>query len=237
MNVKILFNSTSNNDHLSVGWGLAFLIGKHILFDTGEKGSFLKNNIKTLKIDFSLVNYVVISHDHWDHTGGLGDILKMTTDINVYSCPGFSTDFKQNVKSGKASLIENRTFTKIVENVYTTGEILGEYNGEQIAEQALVIETERGLSVITGCAHPGIIKILRTVKKNFNGKQLYSVLGGFHLLNTDPPHIQGILDEFKKMGVKKVGPTHCSGSEAENMFRSHYKNDFLNMKVGENIII
>ena len=76
MKIKVLFNSKSAYISLRSGWGLSMLIGNNILFDTGESGAFLLHNMKELNIDLSAIDAVVISHEHWDHTGGLWDVLK-----------------------------------------------------------------------------------------------------------------------------------------------------------------
>ena len=233
MEIKILFNSIAISDELSTGWGVSFLIGRNVLFDTGEKGKYLCNNIERMKINLSSVDNIVISHDHWDHTGGLWDILKQREDVNVYACPGFNDEFKRKVRLGDNYLIENDNFAKINENIYVTGEIIGEYKGRDISEQAVVVDTDKGLTVMTGCAHPGIIKIVDLVRSQFPEKPFYAVFGGFHLMNKHPRNIHSIINKFRDFGVRKVGPTHCSGSEAENIFKEEYGDSFLSMKVGE----
>ncbi|MCK4248510.1 MAG: MBL fold metallo-hydrolase, partial [Candidatus Omnitrophica bacterium] len=174
-------------------------------------------------------------HDHWDHTGGLWELLNAKKGLKVYGCPNFSKELKNRGREFKSAFIEADKVTKVREKIYTTGEISGEYKKEYMPEQALVIETDKGISVITGCAHPGIIKILEQVKKNFNNKNFYMVFGGFHLMNKDKRVINLIADEFKKLGVQKAGPSHCSGLEAEEIFRNKYKDDFVEIKVGQTI--
>ncbi len=183
MKIKILFNSSSDNEELSAGWGLSFLIDERIMFDTGERGDSLINNINKLKTDLSLVEAVVISHDHWDHTGGLWEILKQRPNIKVYGCPGFNLEFKHKVSEFSSKVIDAENFTLIAPRIYSTGEIIGKYKGKNISEQALIIKTDNGFSLITGCAHPGIIKILERVKTQLSITKFYAVLGGFHLKN------------------------------------------------------
>ena len=106
------------------------------------------------------------------------------------------------------------------------------YKGKDTPEQALVVDTKAGLVVITGCAHPGIVNMLNIISKHFSDKQLYAVLGGFHLINKSPSVLNVIVDTFKDMGIKKAGPTHCTGSEAEEIFRRNYKDSFICMDAG-----
>lgn len=235
MKVKILFDKDTKDKKLHTGWGVSFLIDGKILFDTGENGGWLIDNMKNLKVDINKMKAVVISHDHWDHTGGLWKLLRGKEGLTVCICPNFSPEFKKKIKRLKGNLIEAGKIAEISRNIFVTGEIAGEYKGEYMPEQALVVRTDKGISVITGCAHPGIIKMLNTVKRNFPKEDIYAVLGGFHLMDQDKRLIGIIADGFKKIGVKKAGATHCSGSRAEEIFKLKYKKDFLPVKVGKEI--
>ena len=235
MKIKILFDKFTENKKLYTGWGVSFLVDNSILFDTGESGSLLIKNMKNLKVDINKIEAVVISHDHWDHQGGLWELLKKKKGLTVYACPGFSAEFKNRVKKLKGNLEETKKTTEISRNIFITGGIDGVYKGEYMPEQALVIKTKNGISLITGCAHPGIIKMLNIVKKTFPNENIYAVLGGFHLMDNDERLIKIIADEFKKLEVKKVGATHCSGPKAEEIFKLEYKKDFLPVKVGKEI--
>ncbi|MFA5101478.1 MAG: MBL fold metallo-hydrolase, partial [Candidatus Omnitrophota bacterium] len=77
MNIKVLYDKNTTNKKLHTGWGVSFLIDDTILFDTGEKGESLLENMRSLGVDINKIEAVVLSHDHWDHTGGLWDLLKM----------------------------------------------------------------------------------------------------------------------------------------------------------------
>ena len=233
MEIRVLFNSLSNAERLSVGWGLSFLIDNRIIFDTGEKGDLLANNINKLNIDLSLVEAVVISHDHWDHTGGLWEVLKHRPGIRVYGCPEFGSDFKCKISGSSAKYFESKSFTRVDTGIYSTGEIFGIYKGANISEQSLIIKTEKGFSIVTGCAHPGIIKIIEKVKAQLSIRGFYAVIGGFHLKDSSTKEIEQIVEKFRELKVKRVGATHCSGTEAENLFRQEYKDDFFSLKVGE----
>ncbi len=140
-------------------WGFSCLIETkeaNVLFDTGAKGEILLRNMSELELDPKDITAVVLSHDHWDHTGGLEWLLSVNSNIIVYK-PTFSNTPK-----------------KIFPTIMTTGTLGGRYS---IQEQALVCTTGSGLVVITGCSHPGLENILNTAKRF--GK-VYAVLGGFH---------------------------------------------------------
>jgi 7,8-dihydropterin-6-yl-methyl-4-(beta-D-ribofuranosyl)aminobenzene 5'-phosphate synthase len=235
MDIKILFDKNTNNKKYHTGWGVSFLIDDKILFDTGEKGEWLIENMRTLQVDITGIEAVVISHDHWDHSGGLWKLLERRPELKIYICPHFSQEFKKRVKSLKGDLIEQNSFLEISKNIYLTGEISGKYKGKFIAEQALVLKTVNGLTLLTGCAHPGIVKILEKAQEKFPGKVIYLVFGGFHLMDKDKRAIEIIVERFKEMKVQNVGPTHCSGRDAEEIFRREYGKNFIEVKTGTKI--
>ncbi len=103
-------------------------------------------------------------------------------------------------------------------------------------EQALVLETPPGLVVITGCAHPGIVRMLEVVKAQYD-RPIYMVLGGFHLVTAPADEIAAIVQRFRALGVRKVGATHCTGDTAIAAFRRVYGDDYVPMGVGRVITV
>ena len=235
MKIKVLFNELSINKRLQTGWGVSFLVDSKILFDTGEDKDMLLHNMQVLGVNPDGIESVVISHDHWDHTGGLWGILDKRNSLKVYSCPGFSEEFKKRVKKKGAELVEADKITEIAEGIFITGEISCAYKGKYMSEQAIAVKTANGLTVITGCAHPGILTMLEKVKSNFCYDKIHLVAGGFHLKDSDKRAIEIIVEKFQKIGVMKAGPTHCSGDQAEDIFRKIYKKDFFAVKTGQEI--
>jgi 7,8-dihydropterin-6-yl-methyl-4-(beta-D-ribofuranosyl)aminobenzene 5'-phosphate synthase len=233
--IQVLFDNNSVSSEVSVGWGLSLLVDNNLLFDTGEKANYLLHNMKVMKIDQSRLNKIVISHDHWDHTGGLGQILETKKGLDVYCCPGFSRELKQQIKQAKGKLVELMDLTEIQKNIFSTGQISGIYKGAEIAEQSLVLKTDNGLTVIAGCAHPGIIYILRRIKDFFPAEKIYAVLGGFHLMNIDEHVLKIIADKFRQLEVLKLAPMHCSGQLAKDIFNKEYGEDLIDLKAGMEI--
>lgn len=233
MEIKIVFDNNNLNENFIPGWGFSCLIDKTVLFDTGEKSEYLFKNMENLEIDISKIETVIISHDHWDHTGGLWGLLENTEDIDVYGCPNFSDEFKEKVVSLGGNLISTRGLTEIKDGISATGEIEGKYKGSFIAEQALLIKKKEGIIIITGCSHPGIVKIVKDIKDIFPGENINLVFGGFHLMNKDTREIELIVEKFKDLEVEKVGPTHCTGYEAQVMFEKVYKENFIRITAGK----
>ncbi|MDD4995768.1 MAG: MBL fold metallo-hydrolase [Patescibacteria group bacterium] len=229
---KALYPTLTGKRKVYTGWGVSFLVDDRILFDTGEKGQWLLENMKTLGVNVAGIEAVVISHDHWDHVGGLRAILKCNPKVKVYACPNFSKRFKNKVKSYESRLIEVDKFTRIQDSIYSTGEIPGRYAFRYMPEQGLVLRTRKGLTILTGCAHPGIIKMIENVKQNISGK-IYLVMGGFHLMGKHKKTIKPIVKEFKDLGAERIAPTHCTGENAVKLFKEAYQKNFIEIKVGQ----
>ncbi len=233
MEVKIVFNNDVLNRTFAEGWGFSCLVDDRILFDTGEDAASLFLNMENLHIDIAAIKDVVISHDHWDHTGGLWELLRKNRKMNVWSCPGFSRKFKDQVKNEGIILREESECAQVSEGMYVTGEIAGQYKNGYMPEQALTVKTDSGLTVITGCSHPGIIEIVERVKDNFPKETINLVFGGFHLLDKDHESIRMIAGRLRDMGVRNVGPTHCTGLPAQMVFKKLYGDGYRDIRTGQ----
>lgn len=236
MNIGILFDKHAHEDIYRTGWGVSFLIDETILFDTGENGEWLLHNMKALDVDIAKISTVVISHDHWDHIGGLWDLLRKKPNMTVYGCPGFSREFKKKVQLTGARLVESGSPCDIAPGLSLSGEMAFVYKDVPMTEQALVLHSPIGLSIITGCAHPGVTNMVRNVMKQFPGKKISFVMGGFHLMRQDMDTIRHVVEEFKALGIEKTGPTHCSGDDAEKAFKDAYRDNFIPVVVGDVIV-
>lgn len=230
--ITIAYDNNPFNEKLKPGWGFScFIQGleKSILFDTGAKDKILLSNMKKLGIQPEDINLVFLSHFHKDHTGGLEKLLKENPNIEVWLPEFFPSSFKDSIKKIGASFKEVEMFQKICEGAFTTGVVEG-----WIKEQSLILDTDKGPIIITGCAHPKIIKII-TKTKELLSKHIYMALGGFHLGAYNEDEINKIIEQFQILGVKKVGPCHCSGNEARVLFAREYKDDFIKIGVGTEI--
>ena len=232
--VAILYDNTIHAEGCQSDWGFSCLIEgleQTILFDTGTQSEILFHNIEQLGVNPKSVDLVVLSHDHGDHTGGLARFLEANSDVTVYYPVSFSQTIKQTVQDAGAKGVDVTNPVTICKDVHLTGEL-----GDAIKEQAIVLETSRGLVVITGCAHPGIVKILEHVKNTHN-KNIELVFGGFHLMTHSEAQVHAIVDEFQKLGVKQAGATHCTGEGSIAIFRERYGEDFVPMGVGRVLTI
>ncbi len=229
-NITIIdvYDNVEFNPKFKTGFGFACVVklkNNTILFDTGSDSKILLTNLEIAGIKPEEIGIIVLSHIHGDHTGGLLGFLRRNSNVKVYVPVSFPSSFKKEIKATGAKVVNVTNFMKITEGIYSTGEL-----GTWIKEQSLVINSDKGLIIITGCAHPGIVNIVKKVKELTN-KNIYIVMGGFH-----HPPIE-IVKEFKKLDVKKVAPSHCTGDEAINAFKKEYQEDFIKSGVGKIIVI
>ena len=214
MKAVMVYDNYTTDEKIIHGWGFSCLLDGHVLFDTGEDGKKLLANLETLNINPEDISKIVISHDHWDHQGGLWTLLEKRPGITVYSCPGFTREFKDKVKELKGNLIELENLTEISNGIYSTGELIGTYKDDPISEQVLLCITEKGLSVITGCAHPGIVSIVDKAVTLFPDQELNTLMGGFHLSKISEKEVEEVYGKLKEYEFKNYGGTHCSGDFA-----------------------
>ena len=225
MKIAVVYDNRSLRHELSPAWGFSCLVDDELLFDTGGDGPRLLSNVGQMGLEVGRIKSVVLSHAHGDHTGGLGGILAVNKGITVYLPRSFRNRFKEQVKA-HARVVEVHEPMEIAEGIYTTGEM-----GRGLVEQSLVLATNQGLVVVTGCAHPGIVGMLHRAKQ-ISGNGVYLAIGGFHLSVVNRRKIEDIIAEFRRLGVQKVAPCHCTGSRAMEMFAAEYGDDFIKAGVG-----
>lgn len=228
LEITVVYENTLHNPDLAAGWGFAALIeyrGHVLLFDTGADGEALLNNMEALHIDPLAIESVILSHNHGDHTGGLEALLASGAQPDVYVLPSFPDAFKRRI-SRTTTVIEATPGQVISEGIFTTGEM-----GSHTPEQALAIELAQGMVIVTGCAHPGIVAIVEHVKET-SSKPIHLVMGGFHLGSKSHAEIATIVQAFRRLGVERVGPCHCTGEQALAAFAAAYGDDFVAIGTG-----
>jgi 7,8-dihydropterin-6-yl-methyl-4-(beta-D-ribofuranosyl)aminobenzene 5'-phosphate synthase len=229
--ITVVYDNNPYDPRLTPAWGFSALVEYHgytLLFDSGGDGQILLNNMRTLGIDPAQIDSVVLSHAHDDHTAGLTALLDTGIKPGVYLLPSFPASFKRQIQQ-YTQIYEVSSRQSITTDIWTTGEI-----GAAVPEQALVIQTEQGLVVITGCAHPGIVAMVKQAQDTFNAPILL-VMGGFHLVEKSQAEIETIVRDFELMEVKNVAPCHCTGETAIAQFSTVYGDNFVKLGVGSTI--
>jgi 7,8-dihydropterin-6-yl-methyl-4-(beta-D-ribofuranosyl)aminobenzene 5'-phosphate synthase len=224
LRITVVYNNVPHAPGLTTAWGFAAVVesGTDVaLFDTGGDGPTLLANMARLKIEPKRVKAIVLSHIHGDHTGGLDDFLAQNSKVTVYLPHSFPAAFVRAVEARGARVTTVRGPQRLFANFYSTGEL-----GDGTKEQALIVDTATGLVVMTGCAHPDIVKIARAAR-DYRGKDIHLLMGGFHLLGRGPEQNRATVAALRKLGVRKVAPSHCTGDEAIALFRQNWASDFI----------
>ncbi len=203
---------------------------KTILFDTGSDGRLLLANMQTLGYRPEDIDIVFLSHDHWDHTNGLEAVLQRNPKITVFLPADFPSDFKNRIHHAGASVEEVTQTQQICPGVWSTGVL-----GDGIHEHSLVCSSPQGAVVITGCAHPGVVKIIEVAKNIY--PDVYLVMGGFHLGGASLDELRLTGEHFRRLGVRHIAPCHCSSHAARSLFKEIYGKDAMLMGVGSEITI
>jgi len=229
MTISIIYDNNQYDRLCKAGWGFSCLVRighKNVLFDTGAEGRILLHNMEKMKINPRTIDGIFLSHQHWDHTGGLTDLLKANEKAGLYLLDSFSKEFvdKLELSGRKITRIDNPA--DIFKDIHSTGPL-----GTEIKEQSLVAETDKGLVVICGCAHPGATEIAQKAREIF-GREIYLLIGGLHLLEKKNSGIKSVISRFRDLGVQKVGPCHCTGYAAIDLFKKEYKHDFVEIGAG-----
>ncbi|MBN1823032.1 MAG: MBL fold metallo-hydrolase [Endomicrobiales bacterium] len=232
MRIQLIAQGSTAEDRKTENWGVSFLVGKDTLFDTFGKPERFLANIKTFGVDVARLKNVVISHDDWDHTAGLGDILKLNNRADVIICPHTRQDVRDIITASGARAVESRELLEIGDGMYATGELSGAAGGRDVFEQALVVQSSRGFSLVTGCAHPGIVPMVELVKNRF-GPEVYCVVGGLHMKGMEEGRIARVVSDLKRLGIKKVAPLHCTGEAAVRAMKEGFRDGFIELKEGK----
>ncbi len=222
MQIKILVANKVRKERLIAEHGMAFWIKynqKKYLFDTGQKTA-LFHNAAELDIPLQSAEAVILSHPHYDHMGALDQLLAVNKKMAVYGHQKIKEEF---LKTGSAQKIINfnpvTEPTEIAPGLWLTGRLPDKYLDkikdhkyyeEAKSENSLFMETSKGLIVLTGCSHGGIVSILKYINE-ISDQNIYGLAGGFHLIDKSQSELKAIAAEFNKMSLKKIYPLHCTG--------------------------
>jgi 7,8-dihydropterin-6-yl-methyl-4-(beta-D-ribofuranosyl)aminobenzene 5'-phosphate synthase len=230
--ITVVYNNVGCSDEVKQSWGFSCVVqtsNETLLFDTGGDGAILLKNMEKLGIAPQEIEAVFLSHNHRDHTGGLLDFLRQNSNVAVYVPRSFSSVLNEKIKNQHTRIISIGDATRLYENFYTTGEM-----ESWVIEQSLVVDTPKGIVVITGCAHPGIVNIVRRAKQLIQ-KDVCLVMGGFHLLDQNASQIEQVILALEEMGVEKIAPSHCTGEDAMSQFKRSWRKNFISGGCGAHL--
>ena len=201
---------------LSSSWGLSLYVEinreeeRHtILMDTSGSFGTLFNNAAKLEVNLSNVEAIFISHWHGDHCGSLSHVLPLLRQSTPVYVPSESSSGIRKIREARGTAMVCSDPAEFMEGVMSTGEI-----GGGTSEHSLMINVKnKGLIILTGCAHPGVINIVKRAQQVSEISKVHAVIGGFHISSTR----EGInaAKFLHEIGVKLVSPCHCTGVNAK----------------------
>lgn len=236
MTIKIIYDNYAINEKFKYGWGFSCLINDCVLFDTGESGEALLANLKAFDVDPDQITDIIISHDHWDHTGGLLELLRISPKKKVYALNGFTDEFKEKYKDFGSDIIYEDQIVEVAPKVSLSNFFSTIYREKELVERAVIIETDLGLGMIVGCAHPGIVTMAEQIKLKFGQETIHWLLGGFHLKEFSSNDVRFIAQDLKKLKIQNIGPTHCTGEDARLILKEEFGNRYFDIAVGKEVI-
>jgi 7,8-dihydropterin-6-yl-methyl-4-(beta-D-ribofuranosyl)aminobenzene 5'-phosphate synthase len=246
MKITVLADNFVNERGILAEHGLSLFIehnGLKILFDAGQTDVYVKN-ARARGIDLSKTDFVVLSHGHYDHCGGM-TFLSAVVPVYVrkqafeakYVIKGDGSRYIGIDENSGKKIMQPAVFTSVVteirRGIFTISGIPFTDKSESLAqnfyikdggnfgkdnfddEQILVTDTEKGLCVFSGCCHRGVINTIEYVKKTF-GKNVYAFFAGMHLNGAAKEKIDHVITYLEKSGTERLFPLHCTGIDAIN---------------------
>lgn len=203
--------------------GLSLLVdvdGKRVLFDTGRRGRYLTRNLANLEIDLDSIDFVVVSHDHKDHSGGLPIFVSERKEkVVVYAPSGISGKkdlFRRPMfpeeSLGKALFMESDDWTVVTDRLALSPP------GES-GERFLLLATAKGPVVIAGSCHDGVASVLSAAKEK-SGEKPHALIGGTNLNKKGRANAAAVAKEVKEsFGNVRMVLNHSTGYDGINGMR------------------
>ena len=262
--ISVLYDAFGKSSAMQKDWGYAALIeygGKRILFDTGNNGDILAQNAKAKGIDLSKLDFVVMSHRHGDHMGGMAYLLSVNPKVKIYAPKeGFGVygaDLPSTFYRKDASLPPEQRYydgappavmrfgaawpganfelidktTEIAPGIHLIALVSDKPGTLELRELSLAINTPDGIVIVVGCSHPGIDKIVAAAAAI--NPRIHFIAGGFHLVVSNDQEIEKIVATLRDtFKVAFVAPGHCTGEPTFTALKKAFGDRYLYAGLG-----
>lgn len=262
--ITVLYDAFGKSSDMHKDWGYAALVeygGKRILFDTGNNPDILARNAQVKGIDLSKLDFVVMSHRHGDHMGGLSYVLRVNSAVKIYvPKEGFGVygaDLPSTFYRKDASLPPEQRYydgappdimrfgsawpganfqlvdknTEIAPDMHLIALVSDKPGTLELRELSLAIDTPEGMVIVVGCSHPGIDKIIAAAS-GINPR-VHLIAGGFHLVTAGDSEIDRVVTALHdQFKVQHIAPGHCTGEPAFTALRKAFGDRYLYAGLG-----
>jgi 7,8-dihydropterin-6-yl-methyl-4-(beta-D-ribofuranosyl)aminobenzene 5'-phosphate synthase len=267
--ITILYDAFGRSSAMQKDWGYAALVefgGKRILFDTGNNPEILAQNTKAKGVDLTKLDFVVMSHRHGDHMGGLTYLLKVNPTVKIYAPKeGFGVygaDLPASFYRKDASLPPEQRYydggppevlrfgsawpganfhlidknTEISPDIHLIALVSDKPGTLELRELSLAINTPDGMVVVVGCSHPGIDKIVEAA--GAINPRIHLIAGGFHLVVASDSDIEKIVMALRdRFKVEYVAPGHRTGEPAFTALKKAFHDRYLYAGLGTTLAL
>lgn len=267
--ITVIYDAFGQDAALRKDWGYAALIeygGRRILFDTGNDPAVLEHNARALKIDLGRLDFVVMSHRHGDHMGGLAHLLAVNPKVPIYAPKeGFGVygaDLPGSFYRKDATLPAERRYydgappatlrfgaawpdadfrlieetTRIAPGIHLIALVSDKAGTRELRELSLALETGNGLVLVVGCSHPGLDRIVAAAVAI--DPRVHLIAGGFHHVTADDAAIAALGRLLHdRYRVAYLAPGHCTGEPTFSALAQVYGEHYLYAGLGSRLRI
>jgi 7,8-dihydropterin-6-yl-methyl-4-(beta-D-ribofuranosyl)aminobenzene 5'-phosphate synthase len=268
--ITVLYDAFGRDASMKKDWGFSALIevaGKRILFDTGNNSDIFGDNVKAKRVDLTKLDFVVVSHRHGDHMGGLNYLLSVNPNVPIYapqenfgvfgaSLPGtfyrrdeslpaqmryFDGSPPSTLRFGTPWPQGKFTWLARTTEVAPGFHLIvlkGEWGVDlAVMEISLAIDTPDGIVLVVGCSHPTIERIVQAAQAAIS-RPVHLVVGGLHLLPAQDDEIRRVATVLHDaLRVEWIAPTHCTGEPAFRILKEIFADRYVYAGLGSSISV
>jgi len=262
--ITVLYDAFGKASTMQRDWGYAAFVeygGKRILFDTGNNPDILAQNAKAKGVDLTKLDFVVMSHRHGDHMGGLTYLLKVNPAVKIYAPKeGFGVygaDLPNSFYRRDVSLLQEQRYyggtppevmrfgsawpganfqlvdknIEIAPDIHLVALVSDKPGTLELHELSLAINSPDGMVIVVGCSHPGIEKILESA--TMINPRIHIIAGGFHLVVASDAEIERTVTALHdQFRVEYVAPGHCTGEPAFTALKQAFADHYIYAGLG-----